>query len=358
MVLCVKLKKANGERVKIFLKSKGWLDAGYKIGKTMNYLFVPASDKSNFDLIQKQFPDASIENRNLQKTEGQHGDLKSLLEKVLPSSAVKDVVASFDIIGDIAVTEIPDHLKKHEVAMAWTLKRFHTNVNVVAKKDSITKGKYRIRKIKVLVGDKRTETVHRESGVRLKTDLNKAYFSPRLGTDRSRIANLVKKNENILIMFAGVGPYALVIAKKNPDVKITGIEINKDAVGYFKENLKLNKNIYADKKYAPLGKKALDRIKNTITILQGDVNTVIPKIKEKFDRILMPLPQTAHEYLDLVRPIAKKNATVHLYHFCRKDHFKEDAKKVVPKWAKLISINKCGAYAPYVYRVCIDMKVI
>ncbi len=358
MASCLKLKKLYGEAAKNFLKSKSWLDGTHTLGKTMNYLFLPLTKSANFDKVLEKFPNSTIENRNLPELNKQKGDFKSMLKKVMPSSAIKDVIASFDVVGDIAIIEVPEKLKKHEVSIAWTLKRTNSNINVVAKKESTTKGQYRIRSVKVLVGEDRTETIYKENGVRFKVDLNKAYFSPRLGQERLRVSNLVKKNEKVLVMFAGIGPYALVIAKKQPSAKITGIEANHDAIKYFKENLALNKNIYADKEYATLGKKPIERIRKAITVIEGDVKDIVPKLKEKFDRIIMPLPQEAYKYLDVALKVAKKGAMIHLYYFCKVGEEKTEVKKLIVKKTKPIKVVKCGAYAPRVNRVCADLKVL
>ena len=87
---------------------------------------------------------------------------------------------------------------------------------------------------------KATETVHREHGCRFKVDPARAYFSSKLATERGRIRDMVQDGERILCLFAGVGPFAIVAARSR-DVKVVGVEVNPDAVAFFRENVLLNK---------------------------------------------------------------------------------------------------------------------
>ena len=73
-----------------------------------------------------------------------------------------------------------------------------------------------------------------------KLDVKKVYFSPRLATERKRVADLVSDGEEILDMFAGVGPFPFVIAKEK-SVDITAVDINEVAIQYLNENIKINK---------------------------------------------------------------------------------------------------------------------
>lgn len=150
--------------------------------------------------------------------------------------------SSYDIIGDILIFEIREKLNtKQEKEIANRLLKLNKNIKVVAKRSDIHKGKYRTRKIKILAGENRKETIHKENGVKIKLDVEKCYFSPRLSQERLRIAKLIKKNESILCMFSGVAPYPLTIAKNSKAREIYGIEINPIAHKYALENARINR---------------------------------------------------------------------------------------------------------------------
>lgn len=162
--------------------------------------------------------------------------------------------SSYDIIGDILIFELKDKLtEKEETEIANELLKINKNVKVVAKRVGIYKGVYRTRKIKILAGENRKETVHKENDVKIKLDVEKCYFSPRTSQERLRVANLVKNNESVLTMFSGVAPFPLTIARKSKAKEIYSIEINPIAHKYALENVRINKF-------------------SNINLIQGDVN--------------------------------------------------------------------------------------
>ena len=266
--------------------------------------------------------------------------LKELLvsSKILSKKLSDFVPKAFDIVGDIAIfNEFPKELKLKEKIIANKLLETHKNIHVVAKKSKKYSGRLRTPKINVLAGEKRKETIHIESGCKFKLNIEKCYFSTRTGSERLRIASLIKKNESVLVMFSGIGAFPIIISKKSKAKKIFGIELNRIADKYANENIKLNK------------------IKN-VDLFKGDVKRILPQIEKKFDRILMPLPKSADSYLDLAIKKLKQKGTIHLYMFASEDEFKDLIKKYKLKF-KNVKITKCGKYSPRVYRICLDLKI-
>lgn len=345
MVKALKIKKELGAEAKKFLQSKGWLDTETMIGRSaQRYLLFPLKENFKEKELLKKFPDAKIVERHLQKLKRKKGSLKDLLKGVIPEKYIDDVIRSYDIIGDIAVISVPKKLEKLEKSIAWTLKRTYPNIKVVAKRKTKVKGKFRLREYKILVGEKRTETLHKEHGVLIKVNLAKAYFSPRSSGERIRIANQVKSKEKVLVAFAGVGPYALVIAKKQPKCKIWAVELNPDAYKYTEENIRIN------------------RFSNIIPI-KGDVRKVVPKLKEKFDRIISVLPESGFDFLDVLISAAAKNAIIHFYIFLHENDLQKSIEKIKKiaraqkRKIKILKKIKAGVYAPGVWRWCIDFQV-
>jgi tRNA (guanine37-N1)-methyltransferase len=170
-------------------------------------------------------------------------NLKDALKGKLTEEEFNHLKTSFDSVGDIAILEIDDEIKSKEKLIAETLLKLQKNIKVVCKKEGIHEGQFRTQKLKVLAGENRKETICKENGIQLKLDVENVYFSPRLSTERARIASLVKPKEEILCMFSGCGPYPVVILKNQQDVKITSIELNPTGVKYQRENIILNKSI-------------------------------------------------------------------------------------------------------------------
>ena len=233
---------------------------------------------------------------------------------------------AYDIIGSrekaVAIVEKRKDLDK-------VLK--HKNVKIVLLKISPRSGLYRNYKLKKIWGDTNTEVIHIEHGYKLKLDPKKVYFSPRESTERQKIVDMVKNNEKILIMFSGIGPISIAINKKK-NCKITNIEINPKAVKYAEESVRLNK---------------LKNIKN--------ICANVRKVKlGKFDRIFMPLPETAYKFLDIALKFSKKGTMIYLYGFSDKKI--EDKIKKFDK-LKLIKKNKILSYGPRIYKMRYNIMV-
>ena len=251
---------------------------------------------------------------------------------------------AYDIIGnkDKAVALIGVNAKNPKKTAKEIMKR-NKNVKSVLQKLSERKDTFRLYPCKLLSGDKNTEVIHKEHGYLLKIDPQKVYFSPRESTERQRIADLVKPGENVLVMFSGAAPYALAIGKKHPDCNIICIEINLKGVEYAEKNVRLNnlknvKNICAD----------VRRVRNI----------------GKFDRIIMPLVETAIDFIDEAFLHSKKGTIIHLYGLSNEKYNFKDLEDKVKEIAniynikyKIVTRQKVLPYAPHILKVRLDIKI-
>lgn len=273
-------------------------------------------------------------------------NLKQLLKQELTKKQLEILPTSFDILGDILIfSDFPAKLEKKEKIIGKKILNFFRNVKVVCKKTGKYSGKFRTPKLKIIAGQRRKETTHKENNIKVKLHVEKVYFSSRLAHERERINKLVKKEEDVLVMFSGCGVYPLNIAKNTAAKEIYGVEINPIAHKYGLENIKLNKV-------------------NSIKLFLGDVNNVLPKIRKKFDRVLMPLPKSAGDFLVLALSKVKKNGILHFYDFLHENDFKESKKKVKAackqnrRTCKILNFTKCGQFGPGKFRVCVDAEII
>ena len=162
--------------------------------------------------------------------------LKEKLRDIMGSESA-DVVSSMDLIGDIAIIKIPDHLSGWKETIASEVLKANTNIKSVFVQKGPIHGTTRLRKIAHIKGSTDTTTLHREYGCRYLVDVQDTYFSPRLSEDRNRVSNIIKENEVVINMFAGVGPYSILIAKRNETSEVYSIELNSVAVNpYFLKN--------------------------------------------------------------------------------------------------------------------------
>jgi tRNA G37 N-methylase Trm5 len=89
--------------------------------------------------------------------------------------------------------------------------------------------------------------------------------------------------------------------------------------------------------------------------------------KKTFDRILMPLPKSAEDFLDDALLMANKGTIIHFYDFLN-EALGEIPSKAIEKidiackrnnvQYKVLNHVKCGDQAPYVYRVCVDFEIV
>lgn len=257
-------------------------------------------------------------------------------------------IAGFEIIGSIAVLQLKKQTLKEIKGVTLNILKEHKNIKTVALKTGKVSGRLRKRKLRILAGHKALTTIHKENNCLMKLNIESCYFSPRLSNERLEIARKIKGKKKVLVMFAGILPYALVAAKLNPKAQVKAIELSKEACRYAEENVKLNKL-------------------NNLKIIQGDVKKIIPKLKkrkEKFDYIIMPRPQLKETFLSQAFKISKKGTIIFFYDFLQEEQIplagekiQQEAKKAGKK-VKLLGIKKAGEVAPYRYRVRIDFKVL
>jgi len=272
--------------------------------------------------------------------------LKDALQNELTEQELDLLVRGYDVVGDIAITIIPPELEAKESIIGDTILKLHKNVKVVAKRNGNYSGELRTLSLKIIAGENRKETEYKEHGVQFCLNLEKVYFSVRSSNERKRLASLVSPDEDILVMFSGIGAFPLVIAKNSLAGKIVGIEKNPHAHNYAQKNLTKNK-----------------KIKN-VCFLKGDVVDVLPTLSMKFDRIAMPLPKTAENFLDKALSVLKQKGWLHFYDFQPERNFDDSVEKVKIACAEnnrtLIQAQTfvCGHCSPRTYRICVDAQIL
>ena len=209
---------------------------------------------------------------------------------------------SLDIIGDIGIIRsLPNtSLSLAELEnFARSLLSIHKNVKTIFFQSSSVDGIFRLRKLDYILGEKKTQTLHKEHSCVFSVDIENCYFSPRLSHERWRIAQKVMPSEVIINMFAGVGCFSILIAKRTELAKVYSIDINPVAIKFMEKNVRLN------------------RVYNKVIPLLGDAKILLRnKLCGIADRILMPLPEKAYEYLSsAILSLKKSGGWIHYYDF-------------------------------------------
>jgi len=328
------------QKVKEFLLKNKLMNTNYLLVREFDFIYFPINKKAaipsakvidtKFNFPQKQTPET----------------IDTLLKGKLTAKELEILPRSQEVVGKIMILEIPQDLVSKEKIIAEAFLKLNRSIETIVRKSAIHSGIYRTRKVKILAGKKSKETIHHENGIELKLHLEKTYFSARSAGERLRIAKEVKKNEEVLVMFSGAAPYPLVIAKNSLAKHVTGIEINPLAHSYAAENIILNK------------------MQDKITLLNGDVHTILPKIKKKFDRIAMPLPKTGEEFIDIALTNSKQNTIIHFYAFLNETEIKPYEKRIkeicerAKHPVKVQKVVTCGQFSPGTFRTCFDLKVL
>ncbi len=277
--------------------------------------------------------------------------LKSILKGKLQPQELDNLIKSYDIIGDVAIIRVPESLKSQSRIIAEAIMQTHKHVKTVLRQASAVSGDFRLRQLEWIAGAKKTETQHREFGCVFRVDLEQCYFSPRLSFERMRVAGLVKLNESVVNMFAGVGSFSVLIAKHSKAETVYSVDVNPAAVKFMRENIRLN------------------RVQRQVIPILSDAKQVaVERLQNMVDRVLMPLPEKAYEYLDFaVVALKQQGGWIHYYdfeHATKKENPIEKVKEKISEKLQNLGVEFTLSYGrvvrptgPNWYQVVLDIQI-
>jgi len=325
--LGLRVKREYGERMRKALVESGLLDRSRKIRADETHVYLPVLD---MDAASR----TKIEQVAL---------FKPVQIDFLPEerpATPEDILGyrpSFEVVGDIAMVEEGD-----AEAVAAAIMATSKGIKAVIAPISEVEGEFRTRRFRHIAGEARTSTIHKEHSLRYKVDLEGAYFTERLGTERLRVARLVKPGEFVLDMFAGVGPFALLLARKG--ARVVAMDKNPVAVKCLRDNALLN------------------RVQN-IEILEGDAAELALGYEGQADHVIMNLPHSASSFLVPAMWAAKSGGVVHYYCIAPEDDLYRDealirtAAKEMGAEVEVLYRGIVRSYAPRRHNVVIDFQV-
>jgi tRNA (guanine37-N1)-methyltransferase len=254
---CLRVPKSEGERRRLELLRKGLLDTSLLLRREGDGLLLPLKEPCD-------------------------GCGRALFEE----APERPELPRHDLIGGIAV------LLEGGRQEAELLLGSRPSIHTVLAPEGPVEGEFRTKRFTVLAGDPTTRTSYTEYGLRFEIDLSLAYFSPRLSGERRRILGLMTREEGVLDMFAGVGPFAITLAGKAGVVYAA--DINPRALGLMLDNISLN------------------RVENVLPVLTDAAHLpgILPR---RFDRVVMNLPFGAAGFLDAALALCHPGGTIHLY---------------------------------------------
>ena len=272
--------------------------------------------------------------------------LKKALGDALTPKESDELISAFDQIGDIIIVRIPNSLLSKKKIIGETLLNEVKVVRSVFYQASDVEGDFRTRNLEILAGEDNTETEYKEFGCRFTVDVENAFFSPRLSTERERIANLVQDGEVINNMFAGVGMFSIMAAKKKK-CTVYSLDINPTASKLCEKNINLNK------------------LAGEVISINGDASKIIKEqLVDKADRTLMLLPERSDEFLESAISTTKNGGTIHYYSHIHADKKSEAGKlseehylQVTPVQSEILDSKIVRAVGPRYYQTVVDIKI-
>jgi tRNA (guanine37-N1)-methyltransferase len=272
-----------------------------------------------------------------------------LLSDKLPPHVLASLPHAVDFVGDIAVVEIPPELEPHKLAIGAAILKAHKRVRTVLSKSSPVNGVYRLRTYETIGGEAKTQTVHKEHGCVYHVDLAKAYFSSRLSYEHLRVASLVKGNETVVDMFAGIGPFSILTARTHANVRVYAVDVNPDACELLRKNVLAN------------------RVMGKVTPMLGDIRQVVnERLSGLADRVIMNLPEKAIEYVDVAcKALKPEGGIMHYYQFVdtpepldtARNRFAEAVKHSNRRLLRISETRIVRGIAPFKFQVVVDAEI-
>ena len=272
--------------------------------------------------------------------------LKKALESILTPQESDELISAFVQTGEIIIVRIPDSLLPKKKLIGETLLKEVKIVKSVFYQASPVEGDFRTRNLEILAGEDKTETEYKEFGCRFVVDVANAFFSPRLSTERERIANLIQDGETMVNMFAGVGMFSIMAAKKKK-CTVYSLDINPIASKLCERNVELNK------------------LAGKVISINGETSKIIDdQLEDKADRTLMLLPERSDEFLDSAIKTTKDGGIIHYYSHIHADK-KSDAGKlsenhyleVTPVKSEILTSKIVRPVGPRYYQTVVDVKI-
>lgn len=323
-VPCVRVDRTDGEATRRRLADLDLLTEEYDVSAAEGSIYIPVSEPEAVP------PDLTVVNHDAPARETQ----------TLPGD-VLNWEPSYERLGDLAIIDEDDPVTAESIAEA--LMTSDLPIEGVLNRASKIKGQTRTRDWEVLRGD-RTQTVHREYGSEFALDLESVYFSPRLATERHRVIEQVQNGEQVFDMFAGVGPYAIPMARQGAQVVAT--DVNETAIEYLRENAERN------------------GMEKRISAIAADVREIAPEYEGWADRIVMNLPHSAGEFLETAVVLAGDSARIHYYDIQHESAPFEPGEEAIravaePEYEVHVAIKReVRTYAPHELNVALDVDLL
>ncbi len=349
---CLKVPKTLGEKAIRLARELELYDGELKVEQIGDCICIPLNVGLSSVMVEdlkKHLTAFEIMLHDFAEQEDRHLVPADFLADKIPAELLERIPKAIDFVGEIAIVEIPDELTEYKTAIGHAILAAHKQTKTVLAKSGAVEGVYRLRDFEVIAGVNKTVTVYREYGCIYNVDVARAYFSPRLSTEHNRVASLVGEGETVVDLFAGIGPFDVPIGKQHKTVHVYAVDVNPDAVAYLKKNI------------------AVNRVEKQVTPILGDARQVVKQhLFGKADRVIMNLPETALDFVDIACDATKpEGGVIHFYGFAQGENPLENVQvrltEAVARNGRSVSnillAKTVREVAPYSYQVVVDARI-
>ncbi|XP_072533375.1 tRNA (guanine(37)-N(1))-methyltransferase [Salminus brasiliensis] len=266
------------------------------------------------------------------KPELQHYDLtltyenlksEEVLRAVLPEG--QDVTSGFSRVGHIAHMNLREHQLPYRNLIGQVIIDKNPGVTCVVNKTNTIDSTYRNFQMEVLAGESNMVAKVKENGVVYEFDFARVYWNPRLSTEHERVVSLLRREDAVFDVFAGVGPFSVPAARRG--CRVFANDLNPESYRWLQQNTKLNK---VEAKVTTFNLDGRE-------FIRGPLRERLPELMKGSAgiHVIMNLPALALEFLDAFRGLLGQEPDrgnscgsnlpqVHCYGFSKEDDPQKD----------------------------------
>ena len=252
-----------------------------------------------------------------------------------------------------------------------------SNIRTVVNKTNQIDDTFRFFKMEVLAGENDLMATVKENGCTFTFDFSKVYWNSRLHTEHERLVKEFKKNDTVVDVFAGVGPFAIPAARKGCTVYAN--DLNPHSYEYLRVNAEKNGVTQNLKAYNLDGREFIQNIlaRELLQPYEKPKNSTYQSTKSRSSlslrdawntHVVMNLPATAVEFLDTFKGLysavlPEHRDSIHLptiYCYCfskSEDSPEDDALLMVVKNLGVATLSE-GTYSTHNVRRVAPNKVM
>lgn len=322
--LALVVPREEGESVRRRLRELGVLRTDRAIREEGGTLLIPIAEPVDLDYPAREVD--LPERTGLPPDYREVADVPEELRPLLPRS--------FDVVGDVLILKLAEALLPHAEAVAEALRETHPGVATVAR-DRGVEGEWRTRSLEILAGRPSTRTVHREYGLELAVDPAAVHFSPRMATERRRVAHQVERGEVVVDAFCGVGPFALHAARAGAR-RVYAVDANPEAVAFLRENVRRNRA-------------------EAVEVRAGRVEDVLPTL-DPADRVVLDFPYGPGPFVPAAREALRPGGVLHLYEILERAELEERLEALRGRGLEVLTLREVRGYSPSQVHYGFDLR--